>query len=70
MTHHNEKLVDDSSALSSHGVRNNSKVALLLKKYKVSGDILQKISMFISGILNKVSFSQVVTMHQLITVAV
>ena len=70
LTHHNEKLVDDSSALSSHGVRNNSKVALLLKKYKVSGDILQKISMFISGILNKVSFSQVVTMHQLITVAV
>jgi len=26
LTHHNEKLVDDSSALSSHGVRNNSKV--------------------------------------------
>ena len=64
------KLIDDSSALSSHGVRNNSKVALLFNKYKVSGDILQKISIFISGILNKVIFSQVVTMHQLRTIAV
>jgi len=26
LTHHNEKLIDDSSALSSHGVRTNSKV--------------------------------------------
>ena len=49
------KLIDDSSALSSHGVRNNSKVALLFNKYKVSGDILQKIFMFISGILNKLA---------------
>jgi len=55
LTHHNVKLIDDSSALSSHGVRNNSKVALLFNKYKVSGDILQKIFMFISGILNKLA---------------